>query len=64
MQGQGRRRVVPPGGRRGRQLSRRHPVHRLREYLFIRTALLLTHSLVNMSLNHVLPQVLPTTPGM
>lgn len=29
MQGQGRRRVVPAGGRRGRQLSRRHPVHRL-----------------------------------
>lgn len=33
MQGQGRRRVVPAGGRRGRQLSRRHPVHRLGQYL-------------------------------
>lgn len=32
MQGQGRRRMVPLGGRRGRQLSRRHPVHRLGEY--------------------------------
>lgn len=33
MQGQGRRRVVPAGGRRGRQLSRRHPVHRLGNYI-------------------------------
>lgn len=35
MQGQGRRRVVPAGGRRGRQLSRRHPVYRLGKYLTI-----------------------------
>lgn len=35
MQGQGRRRVVPAGGRRGRHLSRRHPVHRLGKYLTV-----------------------------
>lgn len=49
MQGQGRRRVVPAGGWRGRQLSRRHPVYRLGKYL---TALLYYYSLLKAEHNN------------